>query len=148
MADRTPRAQKTREDEERTVTWRPAGALPVPEPREGITFRWIRSNMLGSQDTVNMSAKFREGWTPVTASEFPELGIVKDVDTRFPEGIEVGGLVLCQAPAELMEQKRAYQDGVAAQQMSAVDRNFMREGDSRMPLLSPERNSRVSKFGS
>lgn len=147
MVDRKPRSTESREDSARPTTWRPAELLPTPEPREGMVFRWVRSSMLGRTDNVNVSAKFREGWEPVPASEFKELRIVNDHDTRFPENIEVGGLILCQCPAELMQQRRDHQSRQAMGQMEAVDRNYMREGDPRMPLLAPERKTRVSRFG-
>lgn len=148
MAERVKRDLDTRESEEHEMTWKPSSLLPTPEPKDGLVFRWVRSSILGNSDTVNMSSKFREGWTPVNGSEFPELKAINDIDSRFDKGIEIGGLVLCQAPAKLMEQKKAYQARQAGAQLDAVDRNFMREGDSRMPLLPPERQSRVSKFGS
>lgn len=149
MADaRTKRAMETREETGRGKQWKPPSLLPTPDPQEGWEFRWVRTSMLGSGDTVNVSSKFREGWEPVSKEEFPELKILSDLDSRFPENIEVGGLLLCKAPRELMEQRRAYQAARTAGQMDAVDNNYMREGDPRMPLLAPERSSRVSRFGS
>lgn len=145
--NRKPREKDTRETLERKQQWKPAQLLPLPDPRPGMDFRWVRSAMLGKADNVNVSAKFREGWEPVPASEFPELKVVSDHDTRFPENIEVGGLILCQCPSSLMHQRREYQTQKSAGQMEAVDRNYMREGDRRMPLLPSERQSRVSRFG-
>jgi hypothetical protein len=45
-----------------------------------------------------------------------------------------------------MQQKRDYMASQANLQMEAVDNNLMRENDARMPLLSPDRSTRV-KFG-
>ena len=75
------------------------------------------------------------------------MRVISDHDSRFPDNIEVGGLILCSAPTELMQQRRDYQARKAEGQIEAVDRNFMRENDPRMPLLRPERRSRVSRFG-
>lgn len=147
MAERTPRQSETRAEEERVPSWKPPELLPTPEPREGLVYRWVRSSMLGRTDNVNVSSKFREGWQPVPASEFRDLKVVADHDSRFPDNIEVGGLILCQAPVELMQQRREYQARKAQGQMEAVDRNYMREGDPRMPLLKPERKTRISNFG-
>ena len=62
--------------------------------------------------------------------------------------LEVGGLLLCKAPKELMEQRDEYYRKMSAEQMEAVDNNFMKENDPRMPLLQPDRKSRTTFGGS
>lgn len=146
MADRTPRAAETREATARTQAWKQQSMLPVPNPRSGVHFRWVRTSSLGNADMTNVSRRFREGYVPVAASEFPELKVMSDVDSRFPENIEVGGLLLCSIPAEQATARIEGQAQQAKAQMDAVDRNYMRESDPRMPVLAPERSSRTS-FG-
>ncbi len=146
MVDRTPRTRETRETETRNTPWRPEGTLPTPEPRDGLHFRWVRTSTLGNTDMTNVSRRFREGYAPVAASEFPELKILSDVDSRFPENIEVGGLLLCSIPAETALRRVEGQSRQAQAQLDAVDRNYMRESDPRMPVLTPERSSRTT-FG-
>lgn len=147
MVDRTPREQTDRKAEERPASWTPPRLLPTPEPREGMAFRWVRTSMVGNGDNVNVSAKFREHWTPVKASEFPELHVMSDLGSRFPENIEVGGLLLCQRPKALSEQRSEYYQRRANQQIEAVDNDFMRDSNPVMPVLKPERTSRISRFG-
>jgi hypothetical protein len=101
---------------------------------------------MGNSDNTNVSSRFREGYTPVKAAEFPDLNVVSDIDSRFKDNIEVGGLLLCSIPAEIAEERRQYQLEQAQHAQDAVDRNFMRENDPRMPVLSPERSTRTS-FG-
>lgn len=146
MADRTPRTAQTRETGERKRSWQRQSMLPTPEPRDGLKFRWVRTSALGQADMTNVSRRFREGYVPVKATEFPELHIMSDVDSRFPENIEVGGLLLCAIPDDLADDRTQGQVQEARQQMDAVDRNFMRESDPRMPVLAPERSSRTT-FG-
>lgn len=146
MADRTPRTAQTRETGERKRSWQRQSMLPTPEPRDGLKFRWVRTASLGQADMTNVSRRFREGYVPVKATEFPELHIMSDVDSRFPENIEVGGLLLCAIPADLADDRTQGQVQEARSQMDAVDRNFMRESDPRMPVLAPERSSRTT-FG-
>lgn len=146
MADRTPRASATREADSRPAAYRQQGMLPTPEPRDGLHFRWVRTSTLGNSDMTNVSRRFREGYVPVAAPEFPELKILSDVDSRFPDNIEVGGLLLCSIPAEQAAQRVSYESQKAQSQIDAVDRNYMRESDPRMPVLSPERSTRTS-FG-
>jgi hypothetical protein len=145
MADRTPRQQTTREAAQRKRSWQRSAMIPAPEPREGLHFRWIRTSSMGQSDLTNVSRRFRDGYTPVKAEDFPELQILSDVDSRFKGNIEVGGLLLCSIPEEFAQDRAQGQLEEARAQIQAVDNNLMREQDRRMPL-SIERTSRTS-FG-
>jgi hypothetical protein len=95
---------------------------------------------------MNISSKLREGWEPVKASEHPEIQLMATGDKpRFPDSIEIGGLLLCKTPSEFVQQRNAHFDRLASGQMASVDNNFMRENDPRMPLFR-ERRTEV-KFG-
>lgn len=146
MADRTPREHQTREKAERKRAWTRPSALPTPEPKDGYKYRWIRTSLVGNTDNPNVSTRFREGYVPVKAADHPELQMISDMDSRFKENIEVGGLLLCVIPEEIAEDRIAQQLEQADRQMDAVDNNYMRQSDSRMPLLKPERQTRTS-FG-
>jgi len=146
MVERTPRVAQTREATERKSSWKRQSMLPTPDPRPGMKFRWVRTSSLGQGDMTNVSKRFREGYVPVKAIEFPELHIMTDIDSRFPENIEVGGLLLCAISADLAEDRTYGQAAEAQAQMDAVDRNYLRESDPRMPVLAPERSSRTT-FG-
>jgi len=146
-ASRTPRDNETREDEKREIVWRPSSLLPIPLPQPGFVFRWIRTATYGVADNKNVSARIREGWEPVKAVDHPELQIMSDRDSRFPDCVEVGGLLLCKNAIENVTARRNYYEKRATDQMSTVDNNYLRENDPRMPLLKPERKTRTT-FGS
>lgn len=147
MADRTPRTLETREATgSRKKVWKRQSMLPTPDPRPGVSFRWVRTSTLGNADMTNVSARFREGYAPVKAADYPELQIMSDVDSRFAGNIEVGGLLLCAAATEDVEARVEGQLEIAQNQIDSVDHNLMRESDSRMPMLRPERSSKTS-FG-
>ena len=143
--NRLPRELENRESTARRKAWTPPQTLPSPNPEKGWVFRWIRTSMMGQSDPTNSSAKFREGWEPVKAENHPELMYQADPNTRFKGNVEIGGLLLCKAPEEMAQQRDAYYRNVTQSQMEAVDNNFMRTSDERMPLFS-ERKSAVS-FG-
>ena len=146
MADnRLPRELENRESVARKKAWTPPQTLPSPEPEKGWVFRWVRTSMMGQADPTNTSGKFREGWEPVKAEDHPELMYQADPNTRFKGNVEIGGLLLCKAPAEMATERNAYYRNMTQSQMEAVDNNFMRTNDERMPLFS-ERKSSVS-FG-
>ena len=146
MADkRLTREMTGRESTARKKAWTPPQVLPTPTPEEGWVFRWIRTSMMGQADPTNTSAKFREGYEPVRAEDHPELMLQADPNSRFKGNIEVGGLLLCKAPVEMAEQRNEYYRRQAQSQIEAVDNNFMKTNDERMPLFN-ERKSAVS-FG-
>ena len=142
---RIARELENRESAQRKMAWTPPQTLPEPEPQVGWVFRWIRTSIMGQADPSNTSAKFREGWEPVKASEQPKLMLQADPNGRFKDNIEIGGLLLCKAPAELMKQRDEYYAAQAKAQIQSVDNNFMRLNDERMPLFN-ERKSTTS-FG-
>ena len=146
MTNRNSRNTETREESKRKVSWTRPSLLPNPEPKDGIEYRWIRTSTLGNSDNTNVSSRFREGWTPVRKDDHPNLQVVSDIDSRFTDNIEVGGLLLCQNSTENMQARRDAQNDQAQSQMKAVDNSYLRNSDPRMPVLKPERSTRNS-FG-
>jgi len=144
-APRAPRDTESREKMERPKQWMPPQLLPDPNPEPGYAFRWIRIATLGKDDATNISGKLREGWEPVKASDHPEIRLFGSANGRFPDSIEVGGLLLCKTPVEFAEQRDEYYRKQAEAQMQSVDNTYMRENDPRMPMFK-ERKSTVT-FG-
>jgi hypothetical protein len=66
-------------------------------------------------------------------------------DARFKDNIVIGGLMLCKAPIEMVEDRTAHYQNQNEAQIQSVDQNFMRQNDPRMPLFA-ERKSKVT-FG-
>lgn len=142
---RAPRELETREKMERPKQWMPPQLLPDPTPEPGYAYRWIRIASLGKDDATNISGKLREGWEPVKASDHPEIRLFGSNNARFPDSVEVGGLLLCKTPVEFTDQRNAYYRNQAEAQMNSVDNTYMRENDPRMPMFK-ERKSTVT-FG-
>ena len=145
-SNRMTRELDTREKLERPKHWMPPQLLPDPKPEAGYAYRWVRIASLGKDDATNISGKLREGWEPVKASDHPEIRLFgSDSNAKFPDCVEVGGLLLCKTPVELTEQRNAYYRNQAEAQMQSVDNTYMRENDPRMPMFK-ERKSTVT-FG-
>ncbi len=142
---RQPRELDTREKMERPKHWMPPQLLPDPTPEPGYAYRWIRISSLGKDDATNISGKLREGWEPVRAADHPEIRLFGSSNPKFPDCVEVGGLLLCKTPVEFTEQRNDYYRKQAEAQMSSVDNTYMRENDPRMPMFK-ERKSTVT-FG-
>lgn len=146
MADnRLAREVENRENTQRKMMWTPPQLLPSPKPHAGWVYRWIRTSMMGQADPTNTSAKLREGWEPCKAEDHPELMLQADPNSRFKGNIEIGGLLLCKAPEELMKQRDDYYRQQSQSQMESVDNNFMRTEDKRMPLFNERRST--TSFG-
>ena len=143
--NRIPREVDTRQQDERPKQWQAPELLPEPDKQAGFAYRWIRVSMLNSADPRNLSSKLREGWEPVRAEEQPKFQLLVDPDSRYKDNIEIGGLLLCKTPIELVEQRTEYYEKQTQSQTDAVDNNLMRQNDPRMPLFN-ERKSRTS-FG-
>ncbi len=141
--DRSPREARPARPSD---AWIPSSVLPDPKPQDGWAFRWIRTSAYGKTDNQNVSRKFREGWEPVKRSDHPELMIMSDRGSQFKGNIEVGGLLLCKAPTELMDKRREYFAKKAADQMQAVDSEFLSGNDPRMPQFIERKTTRNS-FG-
>ena len=143
--NRINRELETRERKVRKKAWQRPEGLPSPNPEPGYNFHWVRVSTQGQVDATNVSSKLREGWEPVKASDHPEITIVAIEQERFKDNVVIGGLMLCKAPVEMIEERNAYYNDQAQAQMSSVDNNFMRENDPRMPLFN-ERKTKVT-FG-
>lgn len=142
---RLTRELETREFDERPKQWMPPELLPEPDKQAGFAYRWIRVSTLNQADPRNITTKLREGWEPVQLEEQPKFKLLADPNSRFKDGIEIGGLLLCKTPEEFVDQRNAHYQGQTDAQTRAVDNSFMRDNDPRMPLFN-ERKSTVS-FG-
>lgn len=146
MADRTPREQETRASGARIPAWAPSNTLPDPHQRPGIKFRWIRTSAAGQADSLNVSRRLREGYVPVKAGDYPELTLMSDRDSRFPDGVEVGGLLLCATSDEHVRARAEYYRQQTVAQMQAVDAQLMAEQDPRLRTMFRDVKSRT-RFG-
>ena len=133
MVDRTPRDVATREKTARHV-YVPPSHLPDPTPQPGKRFRWIATQLLGQSMATNVSTRRR-------AEDHPELMLPPNANGN----IEIGGLMLCSAPEEMIESRNAYYNNQAERQMETVDNNLMRQSDPRMPIFNERKSS--TSFG-
>jgi len=144
--DRSNREQDSREANTRpSDSWVPPSQLPMPNPEDGWKHRYIRTASLGQPDMRNVSRRFREGWVPIVAKDYPELEVTSDMDSRWPDGVEIGGLLLCKIPAEIANQRNKHFEDTAIQQLKSVDHGFMNDQNPVMPKYN-ESKSRT-QFG-
>ena len=146
MADnRINREQNTREKETRKKAWQRPEILPSPNPEPGYEYHWVRVSTLGLVVATNGSSNLRVGWEPVKAIDHPEITMVTVENEKFKDNVVIGGLMLCKAPKELIEERNAYYAEQTKAQIDSVDNNLMRENDPRMPLFN-DRKTKIT-FG-
>ena len=143
--NRMSRELENRATTRRPQAWSAPETLPMPDDRPGWKHRYVRTSTMGTADPSNISSKFREGYEPCKAEEYPEMMMHATQEGRFKGNIEIGGLLLCKTPSEFVEQRSSYYNDQTQAQTLAIDNSFMRENDPRMPLFS-ERKSDTS-FG-
>lgn len=145
---RISREHESREAEQREEPWRPPNMLPDPHPRPGFAYRYIRTASQGQADPVNISQSFREGWKPILASEYPELQILSDHGTRWPDGTEVGGLLLCSAPVAMVKARDSHYLELSGRQIKSVNDQLEGEQDPRFRTMFRDHRTTVSRgFG-
>ena len=146
--NRITRELESRATSERPKQWMPPELLPEPDKEAGFAYRWIRVSTLNNADPRNLSAKLREGWEPVKIEEQPKFKLLIDPNSRFKDNIEIGGLLLCKTPKEFVEQRNEYYQRQTQSQTDAVDNNFMRQSDARMPLYKERKSTTTFGKGS
>ena len=142
---RTPRASQTRDTQKRPQTWTPPSALDAPDAPMGYRQRWLRAEVLGFEDTKNMSGKLRGGWELVRADEYPQKHYDSYAEGKYAGVIGGGGLVLARIPEEIAQSREDYYKKLTQERDEAVANDPLKDQHASMPINS-ERQSRVS-FG-
>jgi len=144
---KTSRASQTRTKAEAPKTWTPPSSLDAPPAPDGFRHRWIRVEVLGFDDTKNMSGKLREGWELVRADEYPDQDYPSMTTGKYSGVIGVGGLVLARIPEEIAQQREAYYRDQTKSRDDAVNNDILKDQHPSMPI-NQERQTRVTFGGS
>ena len=142
----TSRANQTRSKSERPKVWVPPSSLDAPPAPDGFRYRWIRAEVIGFQDTKNVTGRLREGYELVRAEEVENASDYPVLEEgRYKGVIGVGGLLLAKVPEEIAKQRQDYMASRHKDRSEAVANDLLKEQDSRMPI-NVDRQSRVT-FG-
>ena len=114
--------------------WAPPSYLDTPNAPEGFRHRWVRIEILGFVDTKNIQGRLRSGYELVRVDEYPKDDFPAIQDGKYAGVIGHGGLVLTRVPEEIAQQRQAYFEKQAQEQVEAVDNDLMKEQDRRMPI--------------
>ena len=143
---KTSRANSTRTKSERPKVWVPPSSLDAPPAPDGFRYRWIRAEVVGFQDTKNVTGRLREGYELVRAEEVENAGDYPVLeDGKYKGVIGVGGLLLAKVPIAIVKQRDEYKTNRHKERSDAVNNDLMKEQEQRMPI-NIDRQSRVT-FG-
>ena len=142
---KTSRASSTRVKEAKEVVWAPPSSLDAPPAPAGYRHRWIRSEVMGFDDTKNMTGMIRSGYELVRADEYPEQNYPVMKEGKYAGMIGVGGLVLARIPEEIAKARQTYFDKQNEAKEEAIKNDILKEQHPSMPI-SQERQTRVT-FG-
>ena len=142
-ATRTPRSLETRENTERKRSWVQPSVLPEIQPRDGWEHKWVRTDTHGAPDKTNYSKRLREGWAPIDVADYPELQAYSAGE--HSGRAEVGGLIACRMPSEMVKERNDHYRGIARQQEESAEQHYMRDQSEVVKKFSA--NTRKTVFG-
>ena len=142
---KTSRASQSRAKTVKKTTWTPPSSLDAPPAPAGFKHRWLRAEIMGTNDTKNLAGHLRSGFELVRADEYPESDFPIVEDGKYKGVIGVGGLLLGRIPEEVVEARKEYFKKVTQDKTDAINNDLMKEQHPSMPI-NQERQTRVT-FG-
>ena len=134
---RNTREQQRIQREQLAAEYTPPSTLPELPEKPGYKWKWVATHVLGNYEPTSVSRSTRDGWTPVKATDIPELAYLANSKGL----IEIGGLLLCLCPADRINKRDAYYEQQSINQSHSVEAQFMRGSDPRMPLFSESKTT-------
>jgi hypothetical protein len=115
--------------------WRPSNLLEAPEARPGFSQRWIATMVLGQETPTNVAKRLREGWQPRDPKTVKDLQHFPTIEHgRFTGHIGIEGMVLCEMPTEMVDQRNAYYAKMTDNLMHSVENDMNRAETPGQPI--------------
>jgi hypothetical protein len=133
-------------DADVATQWRRPSNLDAPDPRPGYVQRWVRYRSGNVEDTENLEKAMDQGWRPrerTTEKRGHEL--TAKTSGTYGKYYVKRGLMLMEMPLKLAQQRNAFYEKKLQQMTKSVDVEMMRENNTVMPLLAPERKTRTTR---
>ena len=127
--NRNVRANETRtpvrEEQVRPeATWKPPSLLDSPEPRPGMTQRWIATSIQGKDTPDNVYKRMREGWNPRPADTVKDKSFQTINHGQWAGSIGIEGMLLCEMPIETHKKMKAYYNNRNSEQNESISGNL------------------------
>ena len=132
-------------DSEVPTSWRLPSRLDAPPARAGYRNRWVRFRAGNDEDAEHFEEKLEEGWRPVKRSRTRQVHeLTATTHGKYGGYYVKRGLILMEIPESLEIQRDRYFKQVQKDMNRGVDRNLFKINHRVMPLMQPERKSRVT----
>lgn len=133
-------------DSDLPTTWIRPSALAAPPGRPGYENRWIRFRAGNDEDRDNLDKAMSQGWRPIPKSKLrKEHELTANLEGKYGQYVTKRGLILMELPEDLWNQRRAFYADKQKKMTESIDRNLFRENDRRMPFMTPERRTTVTR---
>jgi hypothetical protein len=112
---------------EEEMQWSRGSDLAAPPPRPGYVQCWIRSMLGGEADVSNIARSMSpgEGWKPRLASTVPKGHTAPTLQHgAYGDVIGVAGMILCERPVKMQQQRDAYYAEQLRKQHESIDRDI------------------------
>lgn len=132
-------------DSEIPSSYKPPNKLDAPPPRAGFSNRWCRYRSGNDDDAEHFDSMLEEGWRPVKRQRVRRLHELTAIThQKYGQYYVKRGLILMEIPEELETQRARYFHQQQKQMNRGVDENLFKLRNRLMPLLKPQRTTRVS----
>ena len=150
--NRNVRASETRtpvrEEQVRPeATWKPPSLLDSPEPRPGMTQRWIATSIQGRDTPDNVHRRMREGWNPRPADTVKDKSFQTINHGQWAGSIGIEGMLLCEMPIETHKKMKAYYNNRNSEQNESISGNLDALGRQTGQSIYQNRKSSSSRGG-
>jgi hypothetical protein len=133
-------------DSEVPTSWRPPSKLDAPPARPGYVNRWVRWRSGNDEDAEHFEDMLDEGWRPVKRSRVRRVHeLTASVHGKNGQYYVKRGLILMELPETLQVQRNRYFRQQQKQMNRGVDQSLFKINSRVMPLLQPERSTRVTQ---
>jgi len=130
------KVRTSRADEQRIKDWEPPEQLEAPTPPEGYKYRWVRRELVGTEEDQNIYRRQREGYEVVRAEEiqdfFPYIDTVRE--GKHTGVVRNGDLILMKVPIRIVQQRTEYYEKLTQKQQQAVNQELGKQDSEDMPL--------------
>jgi hypothetical protein len=134
-------------DSEVPTSWRPPSRLDAPPPRPGYRNRYIRFRSGSEEDAEHFDEALDEGWRPVKRSRVRSVHeLTASTHGKYGQYYVKRGLILMEIPEALEIQRARYFNQQQKDMNRGVDQNLFKLNHRVMPLLKPQRSTRVTQM--
>jgi hypothetical protein len=127
---------ETRSEKSKLVSkWRPSNLLEAPEPRPGYAQRWVATMVLGQETPTNVAKRLREGWAPRDVKTIKDGQHFPTIEHgKFAGHIGIEGMVLCEMPQEMLDQRNDYYAQMTENLMRSVENDMNKVESPGQPI--------------